>query len=202
MMKNLLFWLMIILSVCVYAQELDTTYFVNEDGKTIGLVHEKGEVPLYNVQQTAKTKSLKGKQDSHNKSNVTVEYDSSSYYQNVINHNLSLGNRNQFTGTLLAVLGIAGVVTGTALIVHYNVSDDESDGELFAGEITAGIGAPIFLAGIIFRARGMSRLKRAEQYENMFNSYKNRKRMTLDLSMVPKIDVAHQVFGGNLVMSF
>ena len=39
------------LTLTVFAQEMDTTFFVNEQGQTIGIIHEKGTVPVIPQQQ-------------------------------------------------------------------------------------------------------------------------------------------------------
>ena len=45
-MKKMLFFLSFLFVANAFAQEMDTTYAVTADGETVGLIHEKGMVPV------------------------------------------------------------------------------------------------------------------------------------------------------------
>lgn len=198
-MKILFAILVLILPFALYAQEMDTTYVVNEQGKTIGLVHEKGEIPLYHVQQKKTSKEIH--KDSRNKieKDVLAE-DSTAYYQDLVNRYLAVGNRSRFTGNILLILGLAGIATGTILVTNYEINEDVSDGYLLAGEISLAVSAPLFLAGIVFRARGTDKLRRADEYENILKQYK--RRYTINLQAAPLVDPLNHRFGANVAMIF
>lgn len=45
-MKKIILTLVLFFSMGAFAQEMDTTYAITEDGETVGLVHEKGMLPV------------------------------------------------------------------------------------------------------------------------------------------------------------
>ncbi len=61
-MKHILLILAIFGAVLVHAQEMDTTYIKNEQGQTVGIIHEKGTVPV--IPKAAPAYAYSAQQDS------------------------------------------------------------------------------------------------------------------------------------------
>ena len=50
-MKNIILFLAFFGVLLANAQEMDTTFVINEQGQTVGIIHEKGTVPVIPQQQ-------------------------------------------------------------------------------------------------------------------------------------------------------
>ena len=185
------------------AQEMDTTYVIDEQGRTIGLIHEKGTIPrITSVAAPVPVAS------------ATVDgVDSAAYYQDLVNRYTLSGEKKRGTGNGMMIGGGAGVLLGVLLMVHaeestdrcgnndYGCNDDEFL-EFFTGYGAAIAGVVVFGVGVTLKIVGSSKLRRAVRYKESLDRYNTRKLQTLKLQVEPIINARKSAFGSRLSLNF
>jgi hypothetical protein len=189
------------------AQELDTTYVIDEQGRTIGLIHEKGAIPRIMpvaapapVTESAPVASVNG-------------VDSSAYYQDLVKRYTLSGEKKRSAGNGMMVGGSVGFLLGVLMMVHaeestdrcgnndYGCNDDEFL-EFITGYGVAIAGGIVFGVGIGLKIAGGAKLRRAERYQDALNRYNARKLQTLKLQVEPIINARKGAFGSRLSLNF
>ncbi|WP_173379978.1 hypothetical protein [Fibrobacter succinogenes] len=137
-MKQIIFFLAIFGALLANAQEMDTTFFVNEQGQTVGIVHEKGTVPVMPSQQELQSgyaeqpaeqpsyaEQSEGEPNyQHSQSDVPPEAqpllanpvfddDSITYYQSLVDKYTRSGRKMRGAGSGLMIGG--GILAGVGL---------------------------------------------------------------------------------------
>ncbi len=185
------------------AQEMDTTYVIDEQGRTIGLIHEKGTIPrITSVAAPAPVAS------------ATVDgVDSAAYYQDLVNRYTLSGEKKRGTGNGMMIGGGAGVLLGVLLMVHaeestdrcgnndYGCNDDEFL-EFFTGYGVAIAGCVVFGVGVGLKIAGGAKLRRAERYRESLNRYNARRLQTINLQVEPIINPYNGSYGSRLSLNF
>ena len=185
------------------AQEMDTTYVIDEQGRTIGLIHEKGTIPrITSVASPVPVAS------------ATVDgVDSAAYYQDLVNRYTLSGEKKRGTGNGMMIGGGAGVLLGVLLMVHaeestdrcgnndYGCNDDEFL-EFFTGYGVAIAGCVVFGVGVGLKIAGGAKLRRAERYRESLNRYNARRLQTINLQVEPIINPYNGSYGSRLSLNF
>ena len=199
--------LVLLMALLAHAQELDTTYVIDEQGRTIGLIHEKGTIPRITrvaapvpVAEQTLVASVNG-------------VDSSAYYQDLINRYTLSGEKKRRAGNGMMIGGGVGVLLGVFLMVHaeestdhcgnndYGCNDDEFL-EFFTGYGAAIAGVVVFGVGVTLKIVGSSKLRRAVRYKESLDRYNTRKLQTLKLQVEPIINARKSAFGSRLSLNF
>ncbi len=203
--------MVLLMALLAHAQELDTTYVIDEQGRTIGLIHEKGTIPRIApapasvaapapVAESAPVASVNG-------------VDSSAYYQDLINRYTLSGEKKRSAGNAMMIGGSVGVLLGVLLMVHaeestdrcgnndYGCNDDEFL-EFFTGYGAAIAGVVVFGVGVTLKIVGSSKLRRAVRYKESLDRYNTRKLQTLKLQVEPIINARKSAFGSRLSLNF
>ena len=199
--------LVLLMALLAHAQELDTTYVIDEQGRTIGLIHEKGTIPRITrvaapvpVAEQTLVASVNG-------------VDSSAYYQDLINRYTLSGEKKRSAGNAMMIGGSVGVLLGVLLMVHaeestdrcgnndYGCNDDEFL-EFFTGYGAAIAGVVVFGVGVTLKIVGSSKLRRAVRYKESLDRYNTRKLQTLKLQVEPIINARKSAFGSRLSLNF
>ncbi|MBR4783634.1 MAG: hypothetical protein IK012_00040 [Fibrobacter sp.] len=216
-MKHIIFFLAIFGALLANAQEMDTTFVVNEQGQTVGIVHEKGTVPVMPGQQQQQPNYVQAQPVQQ--ANPVFGYDSTAYYQSLIDRYTQsgrgmrrAGNGMMIGGGIATGVGIAMMVAGFASAVDNCVEDSyyddycEADGGdaamVLVGYLATFAGAAVFTTGAVVKIVGGTKLRRAERYEDKLNSYKMRQQYSLQMRVVPVVDPINNVFGGQLAFNF
>ena len=189
------------------AQEMDTTYVIDEQGRTIGLIHEKGTIPRITsvaapapVAESTPVSSING-------------VDSAAYYQDLVNRYTLSGEKKRSAGNGMMIGGGIGVLLGVLLMVHaeesedrcgnndYGCNDDEFL-EFFTGYGVAIAGSVVFGVGVGLKIAGGAKLRRAERYRESLNRYNARRLQTINLQVEPIINPYNGSYGSRLSLNF
>ena len=175
-MKHIIYFLVVFGALLAHAQEMDTTFFVNEQGQTIGIVKPKEEQPapapaaVQQPQQESDGSTWgtspfeKPVQQKSAASYGTPQqnpgyyaFDSTFYYQDKIDRFTKSGESKRSTGNGLMIGGAIGTAVGVALMVagagdleceeHYNG---------YSYEETCDDGAGTFVAGYLLTLGGVT----------------------------------------------
>lgn len=248
-MKKLIFALGVLFSVNAFAQEMDTTYAVTDDGETVGLVHKRGEIPVVpegmklvdeaSVAETAEQpvaesveqpavepvvedvyeddfagdfaeapapQAVRVNRDDYSKNprfkNLYAQVDSIAYYQDLVDRYTQSGNKMKLAGTSLLVGGVfAGAVGILMMYASDNQDDiDEGIGMFLSGYVftIAGVGAAT--TGIVLKAVGGSKTRKARRYNEKLMDYKERNEVSLKVA--PVVNPVKKSLGGALALNF
>lgn len=218
-MKHIIFFLAIFGALLANAQEMDTTFVVNEQGQTLGIVHEKGSVPVMPGQQQQPQPNYVQAQPMQ--ASPAFGYDSTAYYQSMIDRYTQsgrgmrrAGNGMMIGGGIATGVGAAMMVAGFASAVencndydsYYGEYNCDADGEdaalLVAGYLAMFAGVAVFTTGAVVKIVGGTKLRRAERYEDKLNSYKMRQQYSVKMQLLPLVDPINNVYGGQLAFNF
>ena len=212
-MKHIILFIALFGVLLANAQEMDTTFVVNEQGQTVGIIHEKGTVPVMPQQQQA-AQPVQMQAAPVQQANPAFGYDSTAYYMDMINVYTESGNRIRRAGKIMMLSGgIAAAVGVGMLVVGAQESCDEdawgretctsnSDELAGTGAFVMIGGALVFGAGTIVKIVGSSKIRRARRYEDRLQKYKMRQQYSLKLRFDPLIDPINKQVGGNLALNF
>lgn len=193
------------LALAAFAQEMDTTFVVNEQGQTVGIIHEKGTVPT--MPQTAPTVAP---------ATDPFATDSTQYYQDLIETNTRLANSRRNVGKKMMLTGGIGAAVGGAImfagLLQVPLCDeDDDDGceasntatALFSiGYLLALDGAIAFTTGFILKINGGSKQRRANRYKESLDLYNLRKQHSLKMQISPMINPYNGSLGSRLSLNF
>ncbi|MBQ3714685.1 MAG: hypothetical protein II892_03755 [Fibrobacter sp.] len=194
------------------AQEMDTTFVVNEQGQTIGVIHEKGTVPVIPQQQQTNDQI---QVPPAQQANPAFGYDSTEFYMGMINKYTESGNKTRRIGKGMMLGG--GIGAGLGLILFAIGAQEgscdtdaygnetcqvKSDGLAATGVIVMITGASVFGAGTIVKLIGSSKIRRAIRYEDRLQKYKMKQQYSMKLRFDPLIDPINKKAGANLAMEF
>ncbi|WP_173383342.1 hypothetical protein [Fibrobacter succinogenes] len=222
-MKRLILFIAIFGALLANAQEMDTTIFVNAQGQTIGIVHEKGTLPVISQQQ--QTNELQSQNQtmqqqmlaaSEQQANLAFDYDSTSFYEDLIQQNTESGNKIRRVGKGMMLGGGIGAGLGLAFIYlgataidcetdkYGNETCQPNSGEILipAGVIAMIGGAMVFGAGTIVKLVGGIKIRKARHYEIKFQKYQRKQQYSVKLRLDPLIDPINKMAGVNLAMEF
>lgn len=195
----------------VHAQEMDTTYVIDEQGRTIGLIHEKGTIPRIAPVATPVAAPAPVAESTPVSSINGV--DSAAYYQDLINRYTLSGEKKRSVGNGMMIGGSVGVLLGVLLMVHAEEStdhcgnndygcNDEEFLEFFTGYGAAIAGVVVFGVGVTLKIVGGTKLRRAARYRESLNRYNARRLETLKLQVEPIINARKGAFGSRLSLNF
>ena len=198
------------MALLAHAQELDTTYVIDEQGRTIGLIHEKGTIPR--IAPAAPTPAPAPVAESTPVSSING-VDSAAYYQDLVNRYALSGEKKRSTGNGMMIGGGVGVLLGVLLMVHAEEStdrcgnndygcNDEEFLEFFTGYGAAIAGVVVFGVGVGLKIAGAAKLRRAVRYKESLDRYNARKLQTLKLQVEPIINARKGALGSRLSLNF
>ena len=198
------------MALLAHAQELDTTYVIDEQGRTIGLIHEKGTIPR--IAPAAPIPAPAPVAESTPVSSING-VDSAAYYQDLVNRYTLSGEKKRSTGNGMMIGGGVGVLLGVLLMVHAEEStghcgnndygcNDEEFLEFFTGYGAAIAGVVVFGVGVTLKIVGGTKLRRAARYRESLNRYNARRLETLKLQVEPIINARKGAFGSRLSLNF
>ena len=211
-MKHLILFIIFFGVLLANAQEMDTTFVVNEQGQTVGIIHEKGTVPVVPQQQAAPTMQP---QQLPAQANPAYDFDSTAYYQSLIDKYTTSGTKLRKAGNGMMIGGGIGAVVGLAMFIA-GMSDAEcTENEYGTGETCTtdnGLavvgylallgGAGVFSTGLVIKIVGGSKLRKANRYNDMLSRYQMKQQYSMRLRLNPLVDPAKQNVGAKLALDF
>ena len=193
------------MALLAHAQEMDTTYVVDEQGRTIGLIHEKGTIPRI-VPAAPAPAPVATPAPTVQASPVTPVYgvDSAAYYQDLV---------NRYTLSGMMIGGSVGVLLGVLLMIDAEEStdrcgnndygcNDEEFLEFFTGYGAAIAGGIVFGVGVGLKIAGAAKLRRAVRYKESLDRYNARRIQTLNFRVEPLINPYSGSYGSKISLSF
>ena len=188
------------LTLVAFAQEMDTTYIKNEQGQTVGIIHEKGTVPV--IPKAAPAYAYSAQQDS-------IE----ARYTKKAERSTQSGARFKSVSTRLFIGGGIGLaVSVPAFIYSISIpvkSTDSTENMEPADDISmavlsfAGVGVSIgvLIAGAICKYSSVRRFRDAEHFKKELELYRQQK-PSVSLEILPVFNPINQALGGNLLLDF
>ncbi len=223
-MKHIILFIAFFGVLLANAQEMDTTFVINEQGQTVGIIHEKGTVPVmpqqqqideqvpqYPVQQYPAQQPQQQQTYSAQQANAAFGPDSTMYYQSLIDKYTISGNKTRRAGKIMMITG--GIAAGVGVLFISLASesecgnyDEECEEEVDnldgAGALLLLGGGAVFTTGLVLKIVGGSKLRKARRYEDSLQKYKMRQQYSLKLRFDPLIDPINKKAGANLAMEF
>jgi len=204
------------------AQEMDTTFVVNEQGQTIGVIHEKGTVPVIPQQQQTNEQQPQDQAMQQQmqaapvqQANPAFGYDSTDYYMSMIQQFTESGNNIRRSGKGMMLGGGIGAGVGLILLAigaqegscetnayGQETCEIKSEGLAVTGLIIMASGAMVFGVGTIVKMVGGIKLRRAIRYEDRLQKYKMKQQYSMKLRFDPLIDPINKKAGASLAMEF
>ena len=211
-MRSFVCILVLLMALLAQAQEMDTTYVIDEQGRTIGLIHEKGTIPRIAPAAAPVAAPAPTVQPSVPVAPV-YGVDSAAYYQDLVNRYTLSGEKKRSAGNGMMIGGSVGVLLGVLLMIDaeestdrcgnndYGCNDDEFL-EFFTGYGAAIAGVVVFGVGVTLKIVGGTKLRRAARYRESLNRYNARRLETLKLQVEPIINARKGAFGSRLSLNF
>ena len=214
-MKPILLILAIFGAVLLHAQEMDTTFIINEQGQTIGIIHEKGTVPVLPrttpaMVPVASPAPQPTPQPASQYATSPYDFDSTAFYLNQIETYTRLGESKRRIGNGMMIGGGIGFAAGVVLLfsgmasMQCNEDSCEDDGVAMylTGLLAASAGEVIFVIGVVNKFVGSSKLRRANLYRQSLDLYNIRKQRSLKIGVSPIINPYNGAFGSKLALNF
>ncbi len=214
-MKPILLILAIFGAVLLHAQEMDTTYIKNEQGQTIGIIHEKGTVPVLPrttpaMVPVASPAPQPTPQPAPQYATSPYDFDSTAFYLNQIETYTRLGESKRRIGNGMMIGGGIGFAAGVVLLfsgmasMQCNEDSCEDDGVAMylTGLLAASASEVIFVIGVVNKFVGSSKLRRANLYRQSLDLYNIRKQRSLKIGVSPIINPYNGAFGSKLALNF
>ena len=203
--------MVLLMAFVAHAQEMDTTYVIDEQGRTIGLIHEKGTIPRI-APAPASVAAPAPVAESTPVSSING-VDSAAYYQDLINRYTLSGEKKRSAGNGMMIGGSVGVLLGVLLMVHAEEStdhcgnndygcNDEEFLEFFTGYGAAIAGGIVFGVGVGLKIAGAAKLRRAVRYKESLDRYNARRIQTLNFRVEPLINPYSGSYGSKISLSF
>ena len=203
------------LALAPFAQEMDTTYIKNEQGQTIGIIHEKGTVPVLPrttpaMVPVASPAPQPTPQPAPQYATSPYDFDSTAFYLNQIEAYTRLGESKRRIGNGMMIGGGIGFAAGVVLLfsgmasMQCNEDSCEDDGVAMylTGLLAASAGEVIFVIGVVNKFVGSSKLRRANLYRQSLDLYNIRKQRSLKIGVSPIINPYNGAFGSKLALNF
>jgi hypothetical protein len=211
-MKNIILFLAFFGVLLANAQEMDTTFVINEQGQTVGIIHEKGTVPVIPQQQYPAQQMQP--QQLPPQMNPAFAFDSTVYYQSIIDNYITSGNKLRKAGNGMMIGG--GIGTGVGLFMFLigmsqietcndyddNGCDDDGAVMLVAGYLGMLVGIPVFATGLTLKIFGGAKLRKADRYNGILARYQMRRQYSLKLRAAPQFNPVNNSLGGKLALDF
>lgn len=216
-MKHILLILAIFGAVLVHAQEMDTTFIINEQGQTVGIIHEKGTMPVLPrstpaMVPVAAPAPQPTPQPAPQYATNPYAFDSTAFYLSQIETYTRLGESKRRLGNGLMIGGGIGFAVGVALLFagmetmdcgeDICEDDDEGAAMYLTGLVAASAGEVIFVVGLVNKFVGGSKLRRANRYRQSLDLYNTRKQYSLKLGVSPIINPYNGAVGSKLALNF
>lgn len=214
-MKPILLILAIFGAVLLHAQEMDTTFIINEQGQTIGIIHEKGTVPVLPrttpaMVPVASPAPQPTPQPASQYATSPYDFDSTAFYLNQIETYTRLGESKRRIGNGMMIGGGIGFAAGVVLLfsgmasMQCNEDSCEDDGVAMylTGLLAASASEVIFVIGVVNKFVGSSKLRRANLYRQSLDLYNIRKQRSLKIGVSPIINPYNGAFGSKIALNF
>lgn len=215
-MKSLVLFLALFGVLLVHAQEMDTTYVINEQGQTIGIIHAKGTVPVMMPQQQAPAQPMMQAQPLQAQpmmaqpqpqpwpprpANPAFGMDSTAYYQSLISQYTESGNNLRSTGKAMMLAG--GIATPVCFVLMLVGFGDNDDALGLIGYMGTLAGIAVFSTGITIKIIGGAKLRKANRYNDRLIRHQMRRQYySMNLHVNPVIDPINNNVGGALALEF
>ena len=218
-MKHIILFLAFFGVLLAHAQEMDTTFVVNEQGQTVGIIHEKGTVPVIPQQQNgpqdpSMQQAMQPQPQPQPQPAPLFEADSTAYYQSLIEQYTTSGNKTRRTGKIMMLSGGIGAAVGLGLLAigaqescdtdawGNETCTSNSDELAGSGAIVMIGGAVVFGVGTIVKMVGSSKIRKARRYEDRLLKHQLRRQYSMKMRFDPLIDPINKSVGGNLALQF
>ena len=223
-MKHIILFIAFFGVLLANAQEMDTTFVVNEQGQTVGIIHEKGTVPVmpqqqqideqapqYPVQQYPAQQPQQQQTYSAQQANAAFGPDSTMYYQSLIDKYTISGNKTRRAGKIMMITG--GIAAGVGVLFisaasetkcgNYDEECEEGVDNLNgAGALLLLGGGAVFTTGLILKIVGGSKLRKANRYSDMLAKHQMRRQYSMKLHFDPLVNPIKKTVGGTLALDF
>lgn len=198
------FLLVLFISVGAFAQEMDTTYAMDQNGEIYALVYDKGNEPI--IPEGLYLIDVRfGNEDKIVSPEIipeAKEVDSLTYYQDLVDQNSEKALRYNKTGNiLLASSGIALVLSSIMIIDAGSAPGAPGILELIGGLCIGSTILPLGVTGLVFKIMGNSNGFEASTYQDKLDSYKQ-KNSVVKLDIVPVVNPVNRTIGGNFALVF
>ena len=182
------------LALAAFAQEMDTTYIKNEQGQTIGIIHEKGTVPA--LPKATPAYAYSTQQDS-------IE----ARYIKKAERSIRSGARFKSASTKLFIGGGIGLAVSVPTFIYLisipEKTQEPADDISMAAFSFVGVGVSIvaLIGGAIWKYSSVRRFRDAEHFKKELELYRQQK-SSVSLEILPMFNPINQAFGGNLLLDF
>ena len=213
-MKIAICFFVLLFTLLAQAQELDTTYVIDEQGRTIGLIHEKGTVPKIAPVAAPAPTSQNPEPVSTSVSNGYVDgVDSAAYYQNLVERYTLSGEKKRRVGNGMMIGGGVGLLLGVLMMIDAAEGEDRCGNddygcndaeflEFFTGYGVAIAGGVVFGVGVTLKIVGGAKLRRATRYRESLERYNSRRLQALEFRLEPLFYPYNGSYGSKLSLSF
>ena len=204
-MKRLVLFLALFGVLLAHAQEMDTTYVINEQGQTIGIIHAKGTTPVMMPQQQAPAQPMIAQPQVQTwppQANPAFgEPDSTAFYQSLINRYMESGNHLRSTGKAMMLSG--GIATPVCFVLMLAAAGSNDETVFLIGYMGTLAGIAIFSTGLTLKIIGSSKLRKANRYNDRLMRHQMRRQYySMNLHLNPIIDPINNNIGGALALEF
>lgn len=146
--------------------------------------------------------------------NPAFAFDSTVYYQSIIDNYITSGNKLRKAGNGMMIGG--GIGTGVGLFMFLigmsqietcddyddNGCDDDGAVMLVAGYLGMLVGIPVFATGLTLKIFGGAKLRKADRYNGILARYQMRRQYSLKLRAAPQFNPVNNSLGGKLALDF
>lgn len=214
-MKKSLFFLIFLLTFGAFAQEMDTTFVVNQNGETIGIIHKRGEAPVIPSNISSANAMAPAPVATQVPMDQSVNYaDSVTYYQRLAEESTISGHKLRSAGSGLMIGGGIGTGVGIGLLIAglstetYNYKEDQYEmtgggaAMYLIGYVLTCTMPELFITGIVLKCVGGARLRNAARREQTADYFKSLSNPMSSLRISPTVNPLNRSLGGNLAFNF
>ena len=208
-MKRFILFLAFFGVLLAQAQEMDTTYVINEQGQTIGIIHEKGTIPVLPQQQPAQPVAVQPgyaapqpmqAQQIPQQANPAFGVDSTAYYQSIIDRYTRSARTLRHTGNGMVIGGSIAAPLCLYLML-LGLVNDNADMAAFS-YLGAIAGGAVLGTGIALKIVGNVKLRKAGRYQKILSQHMMRRQYSMKLHVNPFINPINNNAGAQLALEF
>lgn len=209
-MKRIILFLAFFGVLLAQAQEMDTTYVINEQGQTIGIIHEKGTIPVLPQQQPAQPVAAQPgyavpqpmqAQPYPPQANPAFGFvDSTAYYQSIIDRYTHTANKIRHIGNGM-VIGGAIATPICAYLMLLGLVNENAD-IFFLSYMGTLAGGAVLGTGIALKIVSNTKYRRANRYQNILSRHQMKRQYSMKLHVNPFINPINNNAGAQLALEF
>lgn len=208
-MKRIILFLAFFGVLLAQAQEMDTTFVINEQGQTIGIIHEKGTIPVLPQQQPAQPVAAQPgyaapqpiqAQQIPQQANPAFGVDSTAYYQSIIDRYTRSARTLRHTGNGMVIGGSIAAPLCLYLML-LGLVNENADIFLLSYMGTLAGGA-VLGTGVALKIVSNTKYRRANRYQNILSRHQMKRQYSMKLHVNPFINPINNNAGAQLALEF